>query len=77
MKEVGIIDMEIFINNTTVFMIMDKVPDFDHERAMNELASKPSQSEWKAFVSKFQKSSSEATADEKWRLIERIYKMGE
>jgi L-rhamnose mutarotase len=77
MKEVGIVDMEIYLFGTRLFMIMDTVPDFDHEKAMNELAKKPRQSEWEAHVSRFQKTSAEASADEKWQLIERIYKFGE
>lgn len=75
MKDVGIIDMEIYILGTRLFMIMDTVADFDHDKAMAELAGKPSQSEWEAYVSRFQQTSSEATADEKWQLMERIYKL--
>jgi L-rhamnose mutarotase len=75
MIDVGILDMEIYITGTRLFMIMDTVPDFDHEAAMNELATKPRQSEWEAYVSRFQKTASDASADEKWHLIERIYKL--
>ncbi len=75
MREVGIVDMEIYIQGTRLFMIMDTVPDFDHDKAMAELAKKPRQSEWEAYVSRFQQSSAEATADEKWQLMERIYKL--
>lgn len=75
MSEVGILDMELYLHKTRLFMIMDTVEDFDHDKAMKELAQKPRQSEWEAFVSRFQKSSSDATADEKWQLMERIYKM--
>ena len=75
MIEVGILDMEIYIMGTRLFMIMDTIPEFDHDRAMRELAAKPRQSEWEAFVSRFQKTSAEATADEKWQLMERIYKL--
>jgi L-rhamnose mutarotase len=77
MLDVGIIDMEIYIFGTRLFMIMDTVADFDHELAMKELAKKPRQSEWEKYVSKFQKTSADATADEKWQLMERIYKLGE
>lgn len=75
MKEVGIVDMEIYIDGAQLFMIMDTVPDFDHDKAMAALAKKPRQSEWEAFVSRFQQTSSEASADEKWRLMERIFKL--
>ena len=75
MKKVGIIDMEIYIDGNTLFMIMDTVPDFDHDKAMAELATLPRQAEWEAYVAKFQKTSTDASADEKWRLLERIYEM--
>ena len=75
MKDVGIIDMEIYLDGTTLFMIMDTVHDFDHEKAMNRLATLPRQSEWEKAVSKFQKTSSSSSAKEKWKLMERIYKM--
>jgi L-rhamnose mutarotase len=74
-RDVGIIDMEIYITGTRLFMIMDTIPEFDHEKAMEELANKPRQKEWEAYVSKFQRSSAEATADEKWLMIERIFKL--
>ena len=75
MREVGILDMEIWLYGNRLFMIMDTVPDFDHDRAMADLADKPRQKEWEAFVARFQNTSSGATADEKWQLMERIFKM--
>lgn len=75
MIEVGILDMEIYLLGTRLFMIMDTIPEFDHDRDMALLASKPRQSEWEAFVSRFQKSTSGARADEKWQLMERIYRL--
>ena len=59
------------VNKTT----MDTVPEFDHEQAMKELVTKPRQSEWEAYVSRFQNTSAEATADDKWQVMERIYEM--
>jgi len=76
MREVGITDMEIYLIGNLLFMIRETVPDFDHDKAMAELAKKPRQSEWEAYVSKFQNTSADATADEKWQMMERIYKMG-
>jgi L-rhamnose mutarotase len=74
-KEVGIVNLEIYINGSRLFMIMETVPDFDHDKAMAKLATLPRQSEWEATVSKFQKTSVDASADEKWQLLERIFKM--
>jgi len=75
MKEVGIIDMEIYLLGNKLFMIMDTVADFDHDSAMEQLASKPRQREWENYVSQFQNAPDVATADEKWQLMERIYKL--
>lgn len=75
MKEVGILDMEIYIHGNRLFMIMDTVADFDHDKAMVELAKKPRQAEWEAYVSRFQKTSAEASADEKWQLMDRIFEI--
>jgi L-rhamnose mutarotase len=75
MKEVGILDMEIYLLGTKLFMVMDTVPNFDHDKAMAELAKKPRQSEWEAYMAKYQNTSMDATADQKWQLMERIYKL--
>lgn len=77
MKEVGIIDMEIYLLGTRLFMIMDTGADFDNDIAMAELALKPRQGEWEAYMSGFQNTSAEATAGQKWQLMERVYKMDE
>jgi L-rhamnose mutarotase len=74
MKQIGIIDMEIYIAGTNLFMIMDTTTDFDHEKAMAELAKLPRQSEWEAFVSNYQATDAKSSAGEKWQILERIYK---
>ena len=75
MKEIGIIDMEIYISGTNLFMIMDTKADFDHDQAMAKLAELPRQREWEALVSKYQHASCQDLAGKKWQLLERIYKM--
>lgn len=76
MREVGILDMEIYLAGHQAFMIMDTVPDFDHDQAMQALAAKPRQAEWEGYVAAFQQTDTQATAAEKWQLLERIYKLG-
>ncbi len=75
MLDVGIIDMEIYIIGNRLFMIMDTLPGFNHDTAMQELSKKPRQSEWEAFVSRFQQTTKEAPATDKWKPMERIYKL--
>jgi L-rhamnose mutarotase len=67
--------MEIYIHGNILFMIMDTVAEFDHEKAFKELAKKPRQAEWEAHMSQFQVSSADASADEKWQLMDRIFEM--
>jgi len=75
MREIGILDMEIYLLGTQLFMIMDTEPDFDHDAAMQALTAKPRQMEWEAYVAAFQQTVG-TTADAKWQLMERIYKLG-
>ena len=74
-KQVGILDMEIYLNGTSLFMIMDTVEDFDHDKAMSILGTLPRQAEWEAAMSKYQKTSAESSAKEKWTLMDRIFKL--
>ncbi len=77
MRDVGITDMEIYLLGNRLFMFMETTPEFDHDRDMERLAAMPRQQEWETFVSRFQRSGAEASADEKWQMMERIYKLGE
>jgi L-rhamnose mutarotase len=54
---------------------MDTVPDFDHDKAMLELSRKPRQQKWETFVSRFQNTSPDASSNEKWQLMDRIFEM--
>ena len=74
LREIGILKMEIYLADRQLFMLMDTVPDFDHDQAMAALAAKPRQAEWEAFVAQFQQTAAR-TADQKWQLLERIYEL--
>lgn len=72
-RAVGILDMQIYRNGRSLFMIMDTVDGFDFERDMTILATLPKQAEWEAYVSKFQGAKVDARSDEKWQVMERIF----
>ena len=72
-REVGILEMEIYILGNLLVMIVDAPADFDWGKAMAKLATLPRQAEWEAFVSQFQGCSKEATSDEKWQMMERMF----
>lgn len=72
-KKVGILEMEIFLEGTDLVMIMEVPANFDWDKAMQELATLPRQQEWEDYMSVFQQSEAGATAEEKWRPMERIF----
>ena len=72
-REVGILEMEIYILGTKLVMIVDAPADFDWDSAMARLATLPRQAEWEAIVAKFQGCSAEARSDEKWQMMERMF----
>jgi L-rhamnose mutarotase len=74
-REVGIVDMEIYLLGTRLFMIMETGPEFDFTRDMAKLSGLPRQKEWEAFVAKFQQSLPGAASNEKWKLMDRIFKL--
>ena len=72
-RQVGILEMEIYILANRLVMIVETPQDFDWDSAMKKLASLPRQAEWEAYVSQFQQCSAEATSDEKWQMMERMF----
>lgn len=72
-KDVGILEMEIYILGNRLVMIVDAPEDFDWASSMARLATLPRQAEWEAFVSQFQGCSPDATSDEKWQMMERMF----
>ena len=63
-REVGILEMEIYILGTRLFMIVETPLDFDWETAMARLATLPRQAEWEAYMSIFQQADATATSAE-------------
>lgn len=72
-RSVGILEMEIYILGTQLFMIVETPLDFDWDSAMARLATLPRQEEWEAYVAQFQQCNENATSDEKWRMMERMF----
>ena len=72
-REVGILEMEIYILGTRLFMIVETPLDFDWETAMARLATLPRQAEWEAYMSIFQQADATATSAEKGQLMDRMF----
>ena len=74
-REVGILEMEIYLLGSRLVMIVDAPVDFRWSEAMKRLATLPRQAEWEALVSKFQGCRPDARSDEKWQPMERIFRL--
>jgi len=74
-REVGILDMEIYINENRLFMIVETAFDFDWDASFAKLATLNLQAEWEEFMAKFQLTKPGATSSEKWTIMERIFKL--
>lgn len=72
-RSVGILEMELYQLEERLIMIVETPLDFDWDTAMERLATLPRQAEWEAFVSRFQRCSSESTSNEKWKMMTRIF----
>jgi L-rhamnose mutarotase len=72
-REVGILEMELYILGTRLFMIVETPLDFDWDSAMSKLATLPLQAEWEEYMSIFQVSEPGASSAEKWKLMDRMF----
>ena len=72
-REVGILDMQIFILGTHLVMIVETPIDFEWDSAMARLATLPRQQEWEDYMAIFQQCAEGATSDEKWQMMERMF----
>ena len=72
-REVGILEMEIYMSGNHLVMVVDTPLDWDWQTAMDRLATLPRQAEWEAFVAKFQNCDASARSDEKWKMAGRIF----
>ena len=72
-RQVGILEMEIYLLGNRLFMIVDTPLDFDWDSAMAHLATLPRQQEWEDYMAIFQDCKVGDTADEKWKMMDRIF----
>ena len=72
-REVGILEMEIYLLGTRLFMIVEAPVDFDWDKAMARLSTLPRQQEWEDYMAEFQVAAQGASSNDKWQMMERIF----
>ncbi|MCU1242490.1 MAG: L-rhamnose mutarotase [Candidatus Acidoferrum typicum] len=74
-KEAGILDMEIYLLGTRMFMIMEVDETFSFDAKAKVDRANPKVREWEELMWKFQRPLQQAKPGEKWLLMERIFKL--
>lgn len=74
-RDAGIEDMEIYLLGTRMFMIMEVNEHFSFEAKAKADRLNPRVQEWENLMSKFQNPLPEAAPDEKWILMQKIFKL--
>ena len=73
MRELGIVDMEIYHVADRLFMIMETTPEFDPNQPPLTEAGRQKSDEWEALMWKFQRPLPCAKQGEKWIRMDKIY----
>ena len=76
-REVGILEMEIYLLGTRLFMIVEMPQELEWDEVMSRLATLPKQAEWEALTAQYQQAEATATSDAKWKMMERIFHLYE
>lgn len=76
-KECGVLEMEIYLLDNRLFMIVELDIADSWESVMERMGKQPRQQEWETFVAKFQQADNTASSEKKWQLMERIFRLYE
>jgi L-rhamnose mutarotase len=74
-KNAGILDMEIYLRGTRLFMILEVDDHFSFKKKAQADRENPRVQEWENLMWTFQQSLPDAPPCEKWLLLDRIYKL--
>jgi L-rhamnose mutarotase len=74
-KDASIRDLEIYLQGTRMFMILEADETFSFEKKAEADRTNPKVQEWETLMWKFQKALPQAHPGEKWLLMERIFKL--
>jgi L-rhamnose mutarotase len=74
-KEAGILDLEIYLRGTRMFMILEVDEKFSFEKKAEADRNNPKVQEWENLMWNFQNALPEAQPGEKWLAMERIFKL--
>jgi L-rhamnose mutarotase len=74
-KYAGVLDLEIYLRGTRMFMILEVDETFSFEKKAEADRKNPKVQEWENLMWKFQQALPEARPGEKWLLMDSIFKL--
>jgi L-rhamnose mutarotase len=74
-RQVGILEMEIYLFQNHLVMVVETPDDFNWNEQMEKLSQLPLQKEWEVFMDAFQQRLPETTG--KWQRMTKIFKLSE
>jgi len=74
-RSAGVLDMEIYLLGTRLFMIMEVDDSFSFEKKAKADGRNPKVQEWENLMWAFQQALPGALPGEKWLLMDRIFKL--
>ena len=73
-REAGILELELYLSGTRLFMIIDGGEDFSFERKLESDARNPKVREWEELMWKYQQALPGSKPGEKWQPMDCIFK---
>lgn len=72
-KDAGVLDLEIYLRGTRMFMILEADESFSFEKKADADRKNPKVQEWEELMWRFQNALPDAQPGEKWLPMERIF----
>jgi L-rhamnose mutarotase len=75
LKDAGVLDMEIYLLGTRMFMIMEVDSEFSFAKKAKMDLANPRVREWEELMGRFQNPLPDASPVERWQLMERVFEL--
>jgi L-rhamnose mutarotase len=75
LRDAGVVDMEIYLLGTRMFMIMEVNEGFSFAKKAKMDLDNPKVREWEGLMGKFQNPLPDASPVERWQVMEKVFEL--
>jgi L-rhamnose mutarotase len=75
LKDAGVVDMEIYLLGTRIFMIMEVDSEFSFAKKAKMDLANPKVREWEELMGRFQNPLPNASPVERWQVMEKVFEL--